>query len=225
MRILRRILKRLPNKYLTGLKKIYYKQQIFRGTFISQEVEFNIVDRVVGRGDRVIDIGANVGHYTLKLSRLVGEEGQVLAFEPISQTFNMLASNVGYAELNNVTLINSAVSNVVEEVSFSVPNGNLYQSHMDEAGNFRLMAFPLNDFIPENWNLAFIKIDAEGCDESIIVSALDMLNRFRPVVMSEIDKKTAEALVEKLQDYTVWGVEGSHNKFIVPKEKLKLLAM
>lgn len=57
-----KILKRLPNKYVISLKNIYFKQQMFRGTFICREFEFNIVDRIMGRGDRVIDIEENVGH-------------------------------------------------------------------------------------------------------------------------------------------------------------------
>lgn len=222
MKYIRRLLKRLPRKYLNSLKKIYYKQNIFRGTFRSQEEEFDIVDRLVEAGDRVIDIGANVGHYTLKLAGLVGNEGRVLAFEPVSETFDMLTSNVGYAELNNVTLINGAVATTVMEANFTIPKENLYQSHMDEAGDLQVMAFSLKSFIPTNWNLTFIKIDAEGCDESIILSAIDVLNNFRPIVMSEIDQKTAEFLVGKLKDYSVWGVEGSHNKFMVPNEKMEL---
>ncbi|SNC68249.1 methyltransferase, FkbM family [Marinobacter sp. es.048] len=222
MSYLRRLLKRLPNKYLITLKKVYYKGKILCGDFRSQEAEFNIIERVVREGDRVIDIGANVGHYTLKLSGLVGREGRVLAFEPISETFDMLTSNVSYSGLKNVTLINGAVSDNVKEAKFTIPKENLYQSYMDETGDLPIMAFALSSFIPKNWNLTFIKIDAEGCDESIIASAIDVLNIFRPIVMSEIGQKTAEALVCSLENYAVWGVKGSHNKFLVPNEKLRL---
>lgn len=202
---------------------MYYKTKINQGSFKSQEAEFNIIAKFVKEGDKVIDIGANVGHYTLKLSELVGKEGRVIAFEPIPETFEMLSSNVGYSAKGNVTLINGAISTTVMEVKFTIPKENLYQSHMDEAGDICVMAFPLSSFLPDDWNLVFVKIDAEGCDESIIKSAIDILNRFRPIVMAEISRESAESLADSMKNYTVLGLKGSHNQFIVPTEKIELL--
>ncbi|WP_339750348.1 FkbM family methyltransferase [uncultured Marinobacter sp.] len=223
MKNLRRLLKGLPKKYVKSLKKVYYKIKINQGSFKSPEAEFNIIDQFVKEGDRVIDIGANVGHYTLKLSSLVGKKGRVIAFEPVPETFEMLSSNVGHAGKDNVTLINAAVSNDVTEAKFSVPNENLYQSHMDEAGDRSVMAFPLKSFLPHSWTLAFVKIDAEGCDENIIRSEIDVLNRFRPIVMSEVSQKIAESLANSMENYTVLGFKWSHNRFLVPLEKVNLL--
>lgn len=222
MKILRKILKKLPKEYVLILKKIYYKRQISRGNFLSTEKEFEFISRLIRPGDRVIDIGANVGHYTLKLSTLVGVEGRVLSFEPVPETFDILSSNVGSFPLKNVTLVNGAVSNVVAETHFSTPNENLYQSHMDDSGDIGVMAFPLKAFIPDGWPLSFIKIDAEGCDEVIISSSLSIIGDFRPVIMAEISKEIAGTLSEKLERYSSIKLGKSHNTFLVPDEKVLL---
>lgn len=224
MKLLIKLLKLLPKRYVTRLRKIYYKIKINIGSFKSQEKEFTFIDHLVKEGDRVIDIGANVGHYTLKLSRLVGKKGRVIAFEPIPETFDMLSSNIGYAAIGNVTLVNGAISTSVKEVSFTIPDENLYQAHMDEDGDLGVMTFPLKNFLPDDWNLTFIKIDAEGCDESIIQSAIEVINIFRPIVMAEINQSVANSLANKLNDYIVLGVKGSHNKFLVPKDKAGCLS-
>jgi FkbM family methyltransferase len=222
MKILRKILKKLPKKYLIVLKKAYYKRQILRGKFLSTEQEFEFIPRLIKPGDRVIDIGANIGHYTLKLSELVGVEGRVLAFEPVPETFDILSSNVGYFKFKNITLINGAVSTVVEETNFSTPNENLYQSRIDSSGDISVMSFILKNLIPNDWPLAFIKVDAEGCDEIIIESSLSTVEFFRPVIMAEISKQTGKRLTENLDEYSVIVLDGSHNVFMVPDEKLAL---
>ena len=62
-------------------------------------------------GDTVIDLGANVGHYTTRFSSYVGSEGSVYAFEPDPTAFNALSKTVNVIPLKNVTLDNRAVAN------------------------------------------------------------------------------------------------------------------
>ena len=218
IKFLRRLLKRLPVKYVKTVKKVYYKFKINRDTFKSQEKEFSIIKELINQGDWVLDIGANVGHYTLEFSKLVGTKGRVLAFEPIPETFDLLVSNVGHVSPGNTTLINGAISTEIAQVNFTIPRNNLYLSHMDADGDISVMAFPLKNFLPDEINLAFIKIDAEGYDEIIVSSIYDVVDRFRPIIMAEIGHKTATSLVLEMKDYCVMSIEGSHNKFLVPEE-------
>jgi len=134
----------------------------------------------------------------------------------------MLTSNVGAFPKKNVTLINGAVSSVVEETKFSTPNENLYQSHMDDSGDIGVMAFPMKSFIPDGWALSFIKIDAEGCDENIIKSSSSLIEYFRPIIMAEITRELGERLTERFSEYSVVKLSGSHNIFMAPSEKLDL---
>ncbi|MTI98597.1 MAG: FkbM family methyltransferase [Marinobacter adhaerens] len=220
MELFRKILKRLPDSILVSMKKVYYFFLIRSGKFVSQEKEFSLLRMIIPEGAKVVDIGANVGHYTLLFSKLVGDKGRVLAFEPIPTTFNMLVSNVHFSRSENVTLINAAISDASKEVNFTIPEENLYQSHMDDEGDIRVMCFPLMTFLPKDWDLGFLKIDAEGCDENIIRNSIDTLNAYRPIVMAELNSKKANELISIFKDYCLKGVKGSHNKFFVPLEKL-----
>jgi len=220
MELLRKILKKFPDGILISLKKIYYFFLIQAGKFASSEKEFNLVRSIIPVGAKVIDIGANVGHYTLLFSELVGKNGRVLAFEPIPKTFNMLSSNPRFSKFENITLINAAISDVSMEVNFTIPAKNLYQSHMDSEGNVPVMCFPLEIFLPKNWEFCFLKIDAEGCDEEIIKNSIETLNTHRPIIMAELNSKKANELIGIFSDYTVRGIKGSHNKFFVPNEKV-----
>ena len=69
-----------------------------------------IVQREINEGDVVLDIGANIGYYTLLAARLVGPTGQVIAFEPDQTNFALLRKNVEANGYRNVVLVNKAVS-------------------------------------------------------------------------------------------------------------------
>ena len=68
-----------------------------------------------------------------------------------------------------------------------------------------------------------MKIDAEGCDEDIVLGAAQYLNVARPVIMIEITGNSLLQLAGKLEHYAAYTFQGSHNGLLVPKEKGKEL--
>lgn len=220
MKYLKKIFKHLPDDFLVIVKKFYYLILIKRDKFVSPEKEFELLKKIIVDGAKVIDIGANIGHYTILFSRLVGDNGRVLAFEPIPKTFDILVSNINNFKAKNVTLINAAISDMSREANFTVPNDNLYQSNMDNNGEIHVMCFPLTAFLPKDWECLFIKIDAEGGDEDIIRNSIDAINNLRPIVMAELNLNGAGKLVDIFIEYSIRGIKGSHNSFFVPNEKL-----
>src|SRR5262245_24874789 len=71
--------------------------------------ERRILEERVRPGMRVVDIGANVGLYSLLLARLVGPEGRVFAFEPEPTLFRALADNCRRSRLTNLAPRNLAL--------------------------------------------------------------------------------------------------------------------
>jgi len=120
--MLKRIASYFPLAAQNSMKRMLFASQIRRGTFLTDEKEYSRLEEWVAEGDWVIDVGANMGHYTLRLSSIVGNTGRVLAFEPIAVTFELLASNVAKARAGNVTLLNAASSDKTEVVGMEVPS-------------------------------------------------------------------------------------------------------
>ncbi len=79
--------------------------------------ETTLIESVVKPGDVVLDIGANIGYYTLIFARLVGEQGRVYAFEPDPTNFQLLKKNIRANGYHNVVFINKAVAEVSEPLS------------------------------------------------------------------------------------------------------------
>src|SRR5882672_11269255 len=70
----------------------------------------NVMARVLQPGDCAVDGGANVGFFTILMSRLVGPTGHVYAFEPGGNNLPKLAANIALNKLDNVTAIDKPLA-------------------------------------------------------------------------------------------------------------------
>ena len=218
--MLKKIASKLPNRIQADLRRLRCARAIRRKSFVSQEPEFSCLHQWVSSGDVVIDVGANIGHYTLRLSELVGREGRVFAFEPVPATFAILAQNMTYAENQNITLINCAASDRFETVGIEIPqfaNGldNYYMAAIsDDDGDNRVFALPV-DALTFSIPLSFIKIDAEGHDFAVLTGMSKILKIHRPVLVVE-DQSAEVSSFLRSYSYDFYRLPGSSNRIFVP---------
>jgi len=186
---LKMLANRLPPHTLHKLRRAYFEHSIQNGRFSADEPEYNILDQLVSPGSWVIDVGANVGHYTHKLSELVGPSGRVIALEPVAETFRILTSNSRLFAHNNVTLLNIAASDKSSLTGITVPSEGgqaiYYRAHLSlEETSSSVFCLPLDSLsLPVRIGLA--KIDAEGHELSVLAGMQGILERDRPVLIVE----------------------------------------
>jgi FkbM family methyltransferase len=122
----------------------------------------------------VYDVGANVGHYTLALSRLVGDSGRVYSFEPGVRWAYFLRRHIELNALRNVTLVQAAVSDSVGLVQFT-------GWAIDNEGSCVVPSISLDGFMAAGFPPpAFIKMDIEGAEASALQGARDLLSNVKP---------------------------------------------
>src|SRR5689334_5897732 len=93
---------------------------LFRGlaTRVFERDVLAYVSRVLKAGMTVVDLGANIGYYTLLASRLVGPSGVVYAFEPDPLMFEYLTGNVARNRCGNVIAVDVAVTDRIGRAPF-----------------------------------------------------------------------------------------------------------
>ena len=69
--VLKQIAARMPLRWQQEMKRHLFRWRIARHRYGADEPEVQLIGDLVGPGDWVIDVGANVGHYTLRFSELV----------------------------------------------------------------------------------------------------------------------------------------------------------
>jgi FkbM family methyltransferase len=143
------------------------QEMVYLGTYERHEISF--LKKYVKPGWICLDIGANIGFYTLNLSKLVGLEGKIYAIEPSPSNYKKLQENIAINNLDNCITSNIALSSKSGEFLFSVsPNQN---SGWGRLGKWKsaqseviVNVNTLDDFIISNniSNIDFLKIDIEG---------------------------------------------------------------
>lgn len=161
--------------------------------------EHNLTYYMLGNlraGDLVIDIGANVGYYTLLASRAVGDTGQVIAIEADPVTFARLSENLALNDCKNVIARNVAATETVCKVSIgrrdAKNSGTNFVRVAAAAGEVDGM--PLKSLAGAALGrVKFIKIDIEGSEAPVLTAILDEAEQLRAdlVVASEVSPESA----------------------------------
>lgn len=158
-------------------------------------------------GMTVVDVGANIGYFTAHLSRLVGSQGWVHAFEPEPVNFSILMENVSMNGLSNVALHHAAVGREHGEASLHISDFNggmhrLYESVCCIGPIVRVPVLRIDDVLA-NGTVDLIKIDIEGYEEAALRGAenclqqnadLKIISEYCPASMLEAGGKPTEFL-------------------------------
>jgi FkbM family methyltransferase len=183
--------------------------------------ESKILLSLLGDGDHVIDIGANIGWYSVSCARRVAPSGHVFAFEPDETNFGILCRNVG---VNVPTLVTA------ERTALGRSAGTATIQHSaDNLGDHRIRAFvqqggeraaegavrvrSLDDYLDASTRfqlerLRILKIDVQGFEAEVMQGAGKLLARlperaflfieFDPALLNECDNGACESLLNQL---------------------------
>ena len=155
------------------------------GTY--EELESKIMEEKIEMGNIVVDVGANIGLHTLNMAKIVGNTGQVFAFEPDPSNFEILKKNVKINNYKNIILEQKAVGDKHGRTT-------LYQS--DHPGKHRI--FPqteqaksqvqveltnLDNYFDSDMidKINFIKIDVEGLEFSVLKGMKNILKNSKKI--------------------------------------------
>lgn len=168
----------------------------------------------------MIDVGANVGFYTVLFSQNIGEGNKVLSIEPTKNGIKFLRHNI---ELNNVgkkvDIFEGAASNINGSTVIETIEGKEEYSSLgsikysglenEKYTREKVECITLDTLVKEkNLNPGFIKVDVEGCEHLVIQGAHSTLLTKRPIILAEICElylnkggSSAKELIELILSY------------------------
>ncbi len=153
----------------------YIQRSIYLRTF--EPLESSWVKNYLKAGMTFVDVGANIGYFTLMASSLVGIRGRVIAFEPSPYAWNRLNETVKINNLNQVIVMESGLSDVSGNIDLFVPKtiGNHNSSMIpNDSGNaLKVKIQRLDEYLDMNEidHIDLMKIDVEGFEPNVISGA------------------------------------------------------
>jgi len=204
-----------------------------------EEDTTKLFEKLVKKGDIVVDLGANVGYFTLLAAKLVGEHGKVFAFEPNPKNFEYLTKNVKLNNYNNVTAEQKAVSNVAGKIKlFICPYDTGHHTINQQEGiesyrmgrtgkstSIDIDSVKLDEYMSgKSDRVDAMKIDVEGAEALAIEGMKEILAKnkdikifieFFPLLIEKMGNSPKEFIESLLRDFNMFviGHDYSMKKF------------
>jgi FkbM family methyltransferase len=157
---------------------------------------------LVAAGDRCVDVGANVGVHTVRLARLVGPEGEVIAIEPDPDVVQRTNRNVALNGVANVRVISAAASERAGQTRLFRPgpwDTNRARAsllhHPYLTGITRTVPVVTVDDVCAGEPVSLIKIDVEGHEAAVVRGAAGTIAKYAPSVVFEYAPELLEDAV------------------------------
>jgi FkbM family methyltransferase len=205
--------------WICGLKlKIYPGNEIFRALFVRGVYDPNliiVVNALLKKGSVFIDVGANMGYFSLLASQVVGKDGKIFALEPSSRDFARLQDNIKTNNLQKIIFpLQLAISDKVSLVNLSIAceersglntMGSEFSSkgtekvEVQEVGSTTIDKFMNRKHIDK---VNVLKLDIEGSEVDALRGAVNTIEKCRPAIMLGVNPVALNACgssVDELQ--------------------------
>jgi FkbM family methyltransferase len=201
-----------PIPWLEGLQVVISPgEQISQAVYVSGLYEpctASVLRRILGPGMTFVDVGANVGLFSMLASRWVGPTGRVFSFEPSRREYDRLRDHVDRNALTNVESFRAAACDVDGTVVLHVADArhsglNTLQptfmyDDVREASQERVPAVRIDSVLMTRPDLRVdvMKIDVEGAEAAVLAGASRILTRDKPALILEVTTPEAAAAFE-----------------------------
>jgi FkbM family methyltransferase len=176
-----------------------------------EKKESAFIASVLRENDTFIDIGANVGYYTLLASKII-TKGEIYSFEPELENYQRLNKNIELNNLKNVTAVRKACTDKNGMISFSVAGDDNkgmssifmlegFLSHTQEAETVTLDQFVIDNSITK---IDLIKMDIEGAELIALKGMANVLQKLKPAMLIEILKENLIGAGSTVDDFCMY---------------------
>jgi FkbM family methyltransferase len=148
-----------------------------------EKYETALFKNLIKKGMVFVDVGANIGYYTLLAARLVSEEGKVFAFEPDPYNYSLLCRNIEANGYRNVIPVRKAVFSKSGKMKLFLDKSNLgghslSEANVDDGASIVIEATSLDDYFENiNCKIDVIKVDVQGSEMEVFEGMTNTINQ------------------------------------------------
>jgi len=182
---------------------------------IWEAFETKLVIENLHDGSVFIDVGANIGYYSVIASKCIGNKGKIFSFEPEQKNFQLLAMNIKQNNIKNVEIFQAGLGNHNREIDLFINAENrgdhrAFNKSSESNREKTSVRILIGDEALQNQKVDFIKIDTQGYELAILQGLrktistneqhLKMIIEFWPFALKENGHSAGE-LIDELARY------------------------
>jgi FkbM family methyltransferase len=184
-----------------------------------EQETLDICKSILKEDSHVIEVGAHIGTHTIPLSHMC-KQGSIYAFEMQKPIFQLLNSNIILNKCNNIHTYMEIVLDkddveMIGEINYPVMeeynSGYLSYERIKQTGRYPVNIITLDKKFKDINKLDLIKIDAEGHEIQVLKGSLNLIKKFKPVILTEYDSNKQE-IIDMFPEYKF---EESNFKYIL----------
>ena len=207
------------------------------GWYSDESFETSLFEKHLKKGMTVLDLGGNIGFYTILARSIVGPEGRVFSFEPFPNNANLIRASIKENSFTNVTVVEAAVSDRIGKATLHLsPDACSEHSLLDldfqynlepQQNEIEVQTLTVDDYLEKNvgnFKVDFIKMDIEGSESRAIKGMQKVLNEnkhltliteFWPNGFKEDDKEPRDFLeiLDKL-NFKIYNIDSLEQKVV-----------
>lgn len=172
-----------------------------------EKEELKIVKENLKRGDVFVDIGANIGVYSLFASNCVKLDGKVFSFEPVKYIYNQFVDSVNKNNFKNIFAYNKACGSKSEKQFINIQKkhagGSTFLKTEGETYEQKeeVDIVVLDELLGNEEKISFIKIDTEGFEWEVLLGLVNIIKKFHPCILMEYSpeiygKEISKSMIE-----------------------------
>lgn len=177
-----------------------------------ESTESYVLSSIVQSSMCIIDAGANIGQYTVQFGKLIDANGSLHAFEPVDHNYRALIRNVLRNRLSERCITNEKAlwdkeliceAILPEECQGECPNhGAFYLRETSKSTPRAVTCIDLDTYCDRRRieRVHVIKIDVEGNEARVLLGARRVIERNRPIVVMEVNKRALERVGSSLEE-------------------------
>ena len=174
---------KLYPKSNVGQDNVYYSEGH------SGEIEMlSAFCKYLKKDDIALDIGANIGHHSIFISLLVGKNGKIISFEPISEMIKRFEENIKINNIENIILNKFALSDKSGSYNFYINEdkdigSSSFINYDNNLKKINVETKTLDELKIKNIKL--IKIDVEGYEYNVLLGGKETILQNKPIIILE----------------------------------------
>lgn len=170
-----------------------------------------LLSAVVGPGDCVIDVGGNIGMFSLAARALTGPEGRIVAFEPNPKPRAKFQRHIDMNKLGNIELLPYALHETEGRATLHFPKINTGEGSLSRLDDYAPgdtesvdVEIKVADTILEALHPRLVKLDVEGAEIGVLKGMERLANRARPVITAEYVPQHLARFGSSLADFNAF---------------------
>ena len=171
-------------------KLYYYNAPLYKSLYFlykkySEKDKVDIIKKILKKDMAVVDVGANIGFYSLLFANIVGANGKVFSFEPDEKNYNLLKNNT--LSCPNIFIEKMAISDKSEEINLYISDKlNVdHQTYDNGEGRKRcnVKATSLDNYFSLPGQIDLVKIDVQGYEMAVLKGMEKIIKRQKKIII------------------------------------------